>query len=196
MNTTTTTIIKSNRTFGVEVEFISTLPAQEIATKLNKKFRTITIENQTYNHTTQTCWKIVPDSSIHTSERFHFGMELVSPVLKGRKGLNDLKKVLNLLDSIEGTYVNKSCGIHVHVGVEDMTFDNVVNVTKLYTKQNDFIDCVLAPSRRREGSKGRRWARRITLGLANVTDVLQKLDSEAKLINDVYSDLSTRDKVR
>ena len=49
-----------------------------------------------YNHTTRPYWKIVTDASVS-----HEGLEIVSPVLKGQDGLNQLEKVLKALNQVE-----------------------------------------------------------------------------------------------
>lgn len=152
------TIIKSKRTFGVEVEFISKISQTEVADVLNRKFRSINIKGESYNHTTQEYWKVITDASVCARGEYNYGLEIVSPVLKGRKGLNQLEKIMDALDSMEETDVNVSCGIHVHVGVEDSSVKGIANIVKLYAKQSQFIDSILSPSRRAEASNGRRWA--------------------------------------
>lgn len=150
------TIIKSNRTFGVEIEFASQVNQTEIASRLKRKFRSIEFEGENWNTTTRNYFKVITDSSIDS--RGGYGLELVTPILKGKKGLNDLRKVLDVLNSFEDVSVNKSCGIHVHVDVNDADINGIGRVLKLYSKQSKFIDRILAPSRRVDGSKGKRWA--------------------------------------
>jgi hypothetical protein len=55
------------------------------------------------------------------------GVEIVSPILKGQDGLNQILTVLNWLHS-KGAKVNSSTGLHIHVGVDRQ---DAVNLTKI-----------------------------------------------------------------
>lgn len=61
-------------------------------------------------------WNAQRDGSLHTVVRNYEGVEIVSPVLKGSDGLQQVKMVAELLNEL-GAKVNKSCGFHVHIGV-------------------------------------------------------------------------------
>lgn len=96
-------------TFGVEIE--CTLPAAVIAQKQ------ITIG--VYRHGVQVPglpagWVAMRDGSIQ-ADRDHRGVEIVSPVLKGKEGLEQAQAVLRTLKAW-GARVNKSTGLHIHVG--------------------------------------------------------------------------------
>tara|TARA_R110000751_G_scaffold303883_1_gene418896 strand:- start:895 stop:1974 length:1080 start_codon:yes stop_codon:yes gene_type:complete len=159
------TIIKSNRTYGVEVEFVSEVSQVTIANHLSNKFRNLEFRGESYNHATVPYWKVITDSSVHGHSSFRNGLEIVSPILKGKKGLKDLTKIMNELESMENTSINKTCGIHVHVDVNDSYIKGIGNVVKLYAKQSEYIDSILAPSRRVGGSKGDQWARDLYTGV-------------------------------
>ncbi len=141
---------KSTRTFGVEIEFKSSNRLSTIERKLNEAFvainqtrdvnNPISVFYESYNHHTRNHWKLVTDSSC--------GYELVSPVLKGQEGMNDLAIVISALESIPTVKVNKSCGIHVHVGIKDATAKKVANLVKYYAKNEPIIDAVMPRSRR------------------------------------------------
>ena len=45
------------------------------------------------------------------------GIELVSPPLKGEKGFETIRKICAILHKFN-VKINKSCGLHVHVGVD------------------------------------------------------------------------------
>jgi len=61
-------------------------------------------------------WNAQRDGSLHTRLRGYEGVEIVSPVLRGREGLEEVKKVAELLKRMDAR-VNPTCGFHVHVGV-------------------------------------------------------------------------------
>lgn len=59
-------------------------------------------------------WNAQRDGSIQAG-RGRMGVEVVSPILKGAEGLNQLATVLQWLRD-NGAKVNRSTGLHVHVG--------------------------------------------------------------------------------
>ena len=128
---------KSNRTFGVEVEFHGS-NLTTVASKLSETGILVVAEG--YNHTTRGHWKVVPDGSC--------SFELVSPILKGQDGMNQTVTLLDALSNIRGVRVDKQCGVHVHVGVPDATGKKVANLVKYFGVNEHIIDMVLSPSRR------------------------------------------------
>lgn len=159
------TILKSNRTYGVEVEFISTVNQVTIANHLNNKFRGTDFRGESYNHATTPYWKITTDSSVRGQDQFGYGLEIVSPILKGKKGLKVMTKIMNEMEAMSEVSINMSCGIHVHVDVGTSTANQIANCVKLYAKQSEYIDAILPVSRRLHGNKGRRWAADMYYGL-------------------------------
>ena len=92
-----------------------------------------------------TAWKVVDDGSVHGAG---IAAELVSPILRGDEGLEQVRKICEAMQTI-GATVNQSCGFHVHVGVgrgAELSFFK--NLVKLYAKFEPAIDSVMAPSRR------------------------------------------------
>lgn len=129
-----------DRTFGIELEIV-----HSNKTKLRKAIisRGIACSIEGYNHITRRHWKIVTDASVHG------GYELVSPVLKGAEGLNEVKLVCEALEEV-GAIINKTCGFHAHFGTDD--FKDTIKVWRnLYinyaTLESD-IDAFMPPSRR------------------------------------------------
>lgn len=72
-----------NRTFGVELEIVHGNKRQ-LRNAIRR--RGVACEIEGYNHATRTNWKIVSDASVIG------GYELVSPVLKGERGLAEVNK--------------------------------------------------------------------------------------------------------
>ena len=129
-----------DRTFGVEMEII-----HESESKIRTAIRNAGVECEIegYNHDTRTPWKIVSDASVDG------GFEVVSPVLKGRSGLDELEKVCNALVNA-GARIRKCCGLHVHLGTDDFKTDIRVwkNLYKNYAALERTIDSFMPPSRR------------------------------------------------
>lgn len=105
-----------NRKFGVEFEAYN-VDRATLSRALNAAG--VRCEAQSYNHTTSACWKIVYDSSLSGNNTF----ELVSPILNGEDGINELKTVCRVLNEC-GAKVNKSCGTHVHIDAADFTLEH------------------------------------------------------------------------
>ena len=168
--------LNTERTFGLEVEFINrtNMSKDLLAQYINKKFRKLDCIGEGYNHTTRNHWKIVTDASC--------GLELVSPILSGKKGMENAKAIIDCLASIEGVTVNRDCGIHVHVGADDITTQGMKNVVMFYAKNQHMIGSVLAPSRR----GGSRWCETITSNHGDMNQVERKLN-DCNTVGDVVS---------
>ena len=153
----TTTPPVSNRTFGIEVEFNginrSTARAALVAAGLS-------CMEESYNHQVRNHWKIVHDASVSGT-----GLELVSPILQGADGLRDAMIAVDALLGA-GARVDRSCGLHVHVGAARMTGLQIARVAELYTSNNDAIDTILAASRHDGASTYCRRHSRTTLTAA------------------------------
>lgn len=62
-------------------------------------------------------WKAMQDGSVRP-DNFNFaGVELVSPILRGAEGLASVRAICAKLAEM-GAKVNRSCGLHVHVGFD------------------------------------------------------------------------------
>lgn len=126
-----------SRTFGVEIEF--TQPSDRFVVERRLREAGINAQVEGYNHTTKNHWKIVTDASC--------GNELVSPILRGHQGLEEVKKVCAVLNSI-GCKVDKRCGVHVHHYVGDLEIKNFRNLYIAYAKYENLIDSLMPVSRR------------------------------------------------
>ena len=89
----------------------------------------VEVRRESYNHRTRPYWKIVTDATV--SENAYSnprGGELVSPPMRGEDAFIQLRKVLFVLNQMNGVYVDVKCGVHVHLSWADMTLDHVKNV--------------------------------------------------------------------
>ncbi|MCL5991549.1 MAG: amidoligase family protein [Bacteroidetes bacterium] len=129
-----------NHTFGVEIEAYG-IRKEEVEEEL--RAAGIETRNESYNHTTRNHWKIVSDGSLTGQNTF----ELVSPKLRGKAGLRQLKTVCLILKGME-TKVNKSCGLHIHFDAAEFDIKTWKRLYKNYAKLELHIDSFMAPSRR------------------------------------------------
>jgi hypothetical protein len=65
-------------------------------------------------------WNAQRDGSVQTLGRMGMkAVEIVSPVLQGRDGIEQVKAVAKILNEM-GARVNRTCGFHIHVGLESV----------------------------------------------------------------------------
>lgn len=103
-----------NRHFGIEIEAYN-CTRERLARELTAAGINVQVEG--YNHTNyRDHWKLVTDSSLNGDNSF----ELVSPILQGEQGLEEVEKVCWVLELCD-VRVNDSCGLHVHM--DAATFD-------------------------------------------------------------------------
>ena len=74
-------------------------------------------------------WKAKTDCSIRNEDGY-YPVEFVSPILKGREGLEQVKTVVAKLNEWNAK-VNKSCGMHIHAGVDTSNELGLINVIRL-----------------------------------------------------------------
>ena len=140
-------------TLGIEIEFIAPMHMSAFRDCVQEQLDTTTsgvrISRQTggLHNNTAHMWQIASDSSIHAGAGY--GMELISPILKGEKGL---MQAVAIMDAIEhcGAYVNRSCGVHVHFGVERMSYASVLRIIETYALNQELIKKTLPASRRNQ----------------------------------------------
>ncbi len=163
----------SKITFGVEIECYNFMRESLIEVGGAKNLNIVSRE---YTHAHTNYFKIVSDSSIHGDH----SNEVVSPVLKGKKGLSDLELLCKSLDEV-GAMVNRSCGLHVHIGAAAMTDAHYCRLVRNYQKLEPAIDSFMAESRRGNNSQ---WCR--TLSDHNFTGCTTKAQIAQALNYDRY----------
>jgi len=129
-----------NRKFGIEIEAFG-VNRSTLLRELRQEG--IEVEDEGYNHTTRPHWKIVTDGSISGENPF----EIVSPILEGEDGLQQLDKVSRALVRCHAR-INKSCGMHVHLDASDLNLKAWKNIYKSYINLEDMIDSMMPLSRR------------------------------------------------
>lgn len=133
------------RTFGVEIEAFG-VTRDALVAELRAQGLEAASEN--YNHTTRNHWKIVSDGSVSGANAF----ELVSPVLQGYQGLEDLARACRAL-RICGAQVNNSCGLHVHFGARDLRIEHLRQVVRNYLVLEPTIDSLMPSTRRANNNR-------------------------------------------
>jgi hypothetical protein len=134
--------------FGVEIECFS--PVSRTQSQVIESLRAagVRVDTAVGMHTTTPGWKVVGDGSLRWNGRsVRYGIEIVSPVLKGDAGLAEVARVAEVLESI-GCKVNTSCGLHVHVGIGGATGKQAKNIAASYLKYADEMDSIMPMSRR------------------------------------------------
>lgn len=128
------------RRFGVEFEAYG-VKMEILKQKLNNEG--IECEIEGYNHNTRPHWKIVSDSSLEGNNTF----ELVSPILQGENGINELEKVCRVLTSCKAK-INKTCGTHVHFDASEIRLPEWKRIYINYERLENTIDNFMPESRR------------------------------------------------
>ena len=114
-----------NRNFGVEIEAYN-CTRERLARELTAAGIRVQVEG--YNHTDHADhWKLVTDSSLNGNNTF----ELVSPILHGEQGIEELEKVCWVLDLCD-VKVNDSCGLHVHMDAAEFDLQTWKNLILTY----------------------------------------------------------------
>lgn len=135
----------STYTFGVEIECL--VPRHAIVERANANGTPIRYEG--YNHAdNKSYFKFVSDASIHGENP----IECVSPVLSSRGGFKKLENACKTLNEA-GAVVNRSTGLHVHIGAEHLTEEQYVSVFANYRRLERVVDTFMANSRRADNSQ-------------------------------------------
>jgi len=124
------------RTYGVEIEYVN-MARQTVALAVATALGVPHIHVVPYHgNICEECrqhigpsygqWKVERDGSVST------GGEVVSPILYGEEGFKQIEKVSRAI-RIAGGGINVKCGLHIHLGVKDLSPQQRANLlTKWY----------------------------------------------------------------
>eukprot|EP01091_Cochliopodium_minus_P010480 TRINITY_DN2781_c0_g1_i1.p1 TRINITY_DN2781_c0_g1~~TRINITY_DN2781_c0_g1_i1.p1 ORF type:complete len:248 (-),score=46.51 TRINITY_DN2781_c0_g1_i1:33-776(-) len=73
-------------------------------------------------------------------------MELVSPILSGREGIDNVQVVVGLLSKVDVS-VNSSAGFHLHVGSANFSLEDLKKISFQFLKYEMAFDSIFPPSR-------------------------------------------------
>lgn len=136
----------SKLTFGVEIECYNVIREMLIEASTANGLQ---VRSEGYNHNdSRKYYKIVSDSSIQGNNT----NEVVSPILKGKRGLSSLKAICDSLATIDAR-VNKSCGLHIHIGASSLSDEHYCRLVRNYQKLERVIDTFMPMSRRGNNSQ-------------------------------------------
>src|SRR5690625_2847334 len=148
---------REHKTIGIEIEFFG-VHKDTVITALRRAG--IEVAWMGYTHRVVRHWKLVTDVSVTgAGTGVGKGLELVSPPLTEAQMTVELKVVCEVLEQI-GAKVDRTCGVHVHHDIDDLTVENVKNIYKIYDKHELAIEAIIPRSRR--GFSMNRYCRKIT----------------------------------
>lgn len=137
------------RTFGIEIEFNGITASAAVRAIRSTGVECLNLSD-TYHHTSFQNWKIKYDVSVNRTgcgPRAYGGNELVSPILRGEAGLIEVFNVCRVLEEA-GAKIDKTCGLHVHIGVDAISKKEMKNLLRGWTRYEKVIDLFMPNSRR------------------------------------------------
>ena len=162
-------------TVGIEIEYYGV--SDRVIIEYCKR-RGVNVVREGYNHSTRDYWKLVYDATQGTGGSGEAG-ELVSPILKGKSGLTQMRKCLMGVNEA-GMLVNKDGGLHVHFGVRGYSIQTIKNIIVNYHGFQGLIDKMLNPYRRNNT-----WAKPFS---SRQIDGVKR----ANTMNDIFNAISGR----
>jgi hypothetical protein len=142
-------------TFGIEIECIGNTPSNCARSLTAAGVR---CDDAGYTHAVLPQWKAVRDGSLSAN-----GMgsaEVVSPVLQGQDGMNQVRTVMGILRDA-GSSTNSSCGMHIHIGMDTLTATEQARVISQHAKWQAAFDAFITVAR-----QSNTYASKRTLGMA------------------------------
>jgi hypothetical protein len=144
--------------------------------------RAVSENTFTGNYDSQS-WIVGYDGSVEGTN----AMEIKSPILQGTEGFRAIRtfsKTMLELDVTRPPTVNKSCGLHVHIGIANaekkFIADEILMIMERYTELKPEIDKLLAKSRRSDEDN----------------DYCMDFDSSVRNVGDYIADLDVRTRRR
>lgn len=168
--------------FGIELELTAAVSAETVARNLETNAMPVeVVTDYSAGRETSWHWKLVPDSSIvcNTNMPNCNRFELVSPVLQGGRGLDQVSQILQRLNDYSRREpqvqlaVNKSMGFHVHMDVASLSNEELVKVCQNFIKYEAVMDTFMPNSRRNGSPESSRYFQ------SNRTSVAQQVGSNA-----------------
>ncbi|KAG7342839.1 putative amidoligase enzyme [Nitzschia inconspicua] len=135
-----------DRAFGVELELISSVRPRIMRDAINEVIPPKRAIVTGWSDKTTKAWKVGIDNSINAPAE-KFGMEVVSPILRGEEGIDYLRKVSQQL-VVKGAYSDVSCGFHVHIDLHGINFNGIKRICQAWLNYEAVFDELIAPDRR------------------------------------------------
>ena len=138
-----------SRTYGVEIEYVN-MDRRIVAEKVAQALGVAHIHVLPYHgKVCEVCsarvdgyteWKVERDGSVYS------GGEVISPILQGADGFVQIQKVMKAIKEAGGG-VSRSCGLHVHLGVRDMTKEQRAELVGRWYQNETMIKQFVSRSR-------------------------------------------------
>ena len=152
------TLTIENFKFGIENEYVR-VSNSDLVNYVNAN-RSIPMTLQRYGHSVPTNWKVTTDQTVSTNYDFSTGNgnggEIVSPILQGQNGLDQIEEIFTHVNSFVGDNINRQCGFHVHLSWDGMTPQQIKKIADRWIVYEDSIDEFMPTSRRGDNN---RWCR-------------------------------------
>lgn len=173
----------TRRTFGVEFELVSPRSQDDLVRELTTRGFSIVSGGRFDSTPNPGEWVAKRDGSIRSELPNTYGIELVSPPLRGKRGEQELTRILAAVNDL-GCTVNATCGTHVHLGVSDLSLDGLKRTVKGYHAAQHAISTVMAASRR-DNQYCKQWeARELTaLERAGTIESLNTVADRYRTVN-------------
>ena len=151
------TNLLENLTFGIESEFIR-VSTRELVDHVRSN-TSIPMRLERYGHSVPSQWKVTTDQTVSTNYNFSTGEgnggEVVSPVLKGQRGLEEAEEMFTVINDRIDDNIDRNCGLHVHIGkVGGWSVEEIKKIYKRWIDFEDQIDEFIPRSRR---GNSNRW---------------------------------------
>lgn len=138
----------TERTFGVEIECYGD-DHGGLRQALNdlglRTYHSYWDRNNTPRPEPCSTWNFKGDGTIYPDHGD--SLELVSPILRGVEGLRDVELVGAVMRN-RGYDANSSCGLHVHIGADDLTGREALKVLQRYNDGETWINSFMEEYRR------------------------------------------------
>jgi len=112
--------------------------------------------------------------------------EITTPILKGKEGLEKLKYLCTTLEYCVSS-VNDSCGLHIHIDASCMSDAQIIQLMKIYQREEDAIDARMHPNRRGNNCEYCKSLKGIDFDSATCLDDLYKLIPNRGYKVNIYS---------
>ena len=135
-------------TYGIEIEFFSQTDRSEIKEEFEN--RGIGARNGDYRDWNREDWVVKTDGSIEPPDNT-YGCEIASPVLNHAIVDDEIKRACRILKDADAK-VNRSCGLHVHMGEHNFTGTRRSKIAYEFIRNEATIDQLMPSSRRRNNN--------------------------------------------
>ena len=189
------TVFNENRTYGVELEVHAPIDFDQMVTVLNNKFWEKGIEatamtpfrNYSHDDNRENIWKVVSDGSVHGHNGNYHGMEIVSPILNGLSGFEQIKAVCEALNE-QGCSVSRQTGMHVHHDKRDLSPKQIGMVFGTYAAFQTLLNYAVSTSRRNAG-----FARQVPTSITdNGNDKWDDVQTESQMLRKLRHHIGNR----